>query len=53
MPIVHLLVLLVVVGIVLWLVETQIPMDATVKTNIRIVLVLAVCLWLLRLVGLW
>lgn len=52
MPLVHLLVVLVVVGIVLWLIESQIPMDATVKTIIRIVIVLAVCLWLLRLVGL-
>jgi hypothetical protein len=52
MPLIQLIVLLVVVGLVLWLVETQIPMDPTIKTIIRIVIVLAVIIWLLSLVGL-
>jgi hypothetical protein len=52
MPLIQLIVLLVVVGLVLWLVETQIPMDPTIKTIIRIVIVLAVIVWLLSLVGL-
>ncbi len=52
MPLIQLIVLLVVVGLVLWLVETQIPMDPTIKTIIRIVIVLAVIVWLLNLVGL-
>jgi hypothetical protein len=52
MPLIQLIVLLVVVGLVLWLVETQIPMDPTIKTIIRIVIVLAVVIWLLSLVGL-
>jgi hypothetical protein len=52
MDLIQLIVLLVVVGLVLWLVETQIPLDPTIKMIIRIVIVLAVIIWLLSLVGL-
>jgi hypothetical protein len=52
MPLIQLIVVLVVVGLILWLVETQIPMDPTIKMIIRVVIVIAVILWLLTLVGL-
>lgn len=42
---------LVILGVVLWLIETRIPMDETVKVLIRVVVVIAACLWLLRLLG--
>jgi hypothetical protein len=42
-------VILVIVGVLLWLVETQIPMDAGIKTVIRVVVILVVVLWLLRM----
>lgn len=48
---ISLIVVLVVVGVVLWLVETQLPMDPAVKTIIRVVVILAVCLWLLSAFG--
>ena len=50
--IVQLIVVLVVVGILLWLVNTYIPMDAKIKQILNIVVVLAVILWLLRTFGL-
>ena len=50
---VGLLVTLVIVGVVLWLVNTMIPMDAKIKTIINVIVVLAVCLWLLNVFGLF
>ena len=39
---------LVIVGLILWVVQ-QIPMDATIARIIRVVVIVAVCLWLLSL----
>jgi hypothetical protein len=47
-----LIVVLLVIGLVLYLVETLLPLDPTIKMIIRVVLVLIVILWLLGLVGL-
>lgn len=51
MDIIHILVVLVIVGVVLWLVQTYIPMAAPIKTVITVVVVLLLCLWLLSLFG--
>jgi hypothetical protein len=40
-----------VVGALLWLVNTYIPMDQKIKTIINIVVVIAVVLWLLAAFG--
>jgi hypothetical protein len=48
-----LIVLLVVVGILLWAVESLIPMDATIRRLIQVVAVLFVLLFLLRYFGLF
>jgi len=42
---------LIVIGFLLWLVQTKIPMDPTIKTIIYFVVVLAVVLWLLNVFG--
>jgi len=42
---------LVVIGVVLYLIETYIPMAAPIKLVIRVVVVVAIVLWLLRLFG--
>lgn len=47
----QLLVLLVVVGVVLYLINNYVPMAAPIKTIINVVVVLAVCIWLLRVTG--
>jgi hypothetical protein len=44
---------LVVVGICLWLVNTFIPMAASIKAILNIVVVIAVCVRVLQIFGLW
>lgn len=51
MSLVSLVVALIVVGVLLWLVNTYIPMDQKIKTIINIVIVIAVVLWLLSVFG--
>lgn len=45
------LIVLIIVGVVLYMVQTYIPMAAPVKTIITVVVVLVLCLWLLRAFG--
>ncbi len=47
---IHVVIALIVVGLLLWLVSL-IPMDATIHLIIRVVVVIAIVLWLLRLFG--
>lgn len=47
MPLVQLIVVLIVVGVLLWLANTYIPMDAKIKQILNVVAVIAVILWLL------
>lgn len=42
---------LAILGVILYLIETMIPMDATIKTLIRVVVVIAVIWYLLGLIG--
>lgn len=52
MPLTNLVVTLIVVGVLLWLVNTYIPMDRKIKSILNAVIVIAVVLWLLRGFGL-
>ena len=47
MPLLNVIVTLVVVGVILWLINTYIPMQATVKKILNIVVVIVLILWLL------
>ena len=51
MPLVHVVIVLVVVGVILWLINTYLPMDAKIKTILNIVVVIVVVLWLLSAFG--
>lgn len=51
MSIIGLIIVLIVVGVLLWLVNTMIPMDGKIKTIINVVVVIAVLLWLLSVFG--
>ena len=53
MPLVQLVLLLIVVGVLLWLMNTYIPMDPMMKRIINIVVIVVVVLWLLSLFGLF
>ena len=52
MDLVQLVVVLIVVGVLLWLVNTYIPMDPKIKQILNVVVVIAVVLWLLQIFGL-
>ena len=47
MPLLTVVLTLVVVGVILWLINTYIPMQATIKKILNIVVVIVVILWLL------
>ena len=51
MPLINVVIVLVVVGVLLWLVNTYIPMDSKIKTILNIVVVIGVVIWLLRAFG--
>ncbi len=52
MSLVTLVITLIVVGVLLWLVNNYIPMDAKIKNILNIVVVVAVVVWLLNSLGL-
>ena len=47
MPLLNVVLTLVVVGVILWLINTYIPMQSTIKRILNIVVVVVVILWLL------
>lgn len=51
MTLLSLLIILVIVGVVLWLINTYIPMDGKIKTILNVVVVIGVILWLLSMFG--
>ena len=52
MPLLQILLVLVVVGVLLWLVNSFIPMQGTIKSILNAVVVIAVIIWLLNVFGL-
>ena len=48
---INLIITLVIVGVLLWLVNTYLPMDGKIKSILNIVIVIAVIIWLLRSFG--
>jgi len=52
MSLVSLIITLVVVGILLWVINTIIPIDEKVKKIINVVVIVALVLWLLSAFGL-
>ena len=51
MPLISLIVTLVIIGVLLWLVNTYIPMDGKIKKIINVVAVICVVIWLLSVFG--
>jgi len=49
MDLITLVVVLIVIGVLLWLVNAMIPMDANIKRIINCVVIIAVVLWILSL----
>ena len=51
MPLMSVIVVLVVVGVLLWLINRYIPMEARIKTVLNVVVLIVVILWLLNVFG--
>lgn len=52
MPLFTILIVLVVVGVLLWLINTYIPMDRKIKNILNVVVTIVVVIWLLQVFGL-
>jgi len=50
---IHVVIVLVVVGVLLWLVNTYLPMASAIKSILNFVVIVAVILWLLKVYGIW
>ena len=53
MPLIQLVLTLIVIGVLLWLVNSYIPMQGSIKKILNAVVVIAVVLWLLNVFGLF
>ncbi len=51
MPLLTILIILIVAGVLLWLVNTYIPMDRKIKSLLNIVVVIVLIVWLLKAFG--
>jgi hypothetical protein len=52
MPLLQLVIVLVVVGVILWVINSYIPMQSTIKKILNLVVVIGVIIWLLSVFGL-
>jgi hypothetical protein len=52
MPLIQLILVLVVVGVILWVINSYIPMQTTIKKILNVVVIIAVIIWLLSVFGL-
>ncbi len=50
-PILTILIVIIVVGVLLWLVNTYIPMDRKIKGILNAVVVIVLVIWLLKVFG--
>ena len=51
MSLISLIVTLIVIGVLLWLLNTYIPMDGKIKNILNVVVVICVVVWLLSVFG--
>jgi hypothetical protein len=53
MPILTVLLILIAAGVLLWLVNSYVPMDGKIKSIFNVVVVIIVVVWLLKVFGLF
>ena len=53
MPLLTILLVLIIAGVILWLVNTYIPMDATIKKIFNAVVIIVLIIWLLKAFGIF
>lgn len=52
-PLIHVVLVLIVVGVLLWLVNNFLPMAPSIKTILNVIVVIFVILWLLSFFGIF
>ena len=53
MPLLNVVIMLIIIGVGLYAINRYIPMQSNIKTILNFVVVAVVCVWLLKLAGLW
>ena len=53
MPLLSILIAIIVVGVLLWIINSFIPMDRKIKQIFNIVVVIVLIIWLLKVFGLF
>lgn len=53
MPLLTVLIILIAAGVILWLVNSYIPMDRKIKSILNVVVVIIVIVWLLKVFGIF
>ena len=53
MSLLYIVLVLIVVGVCLWLINTYVPMASSIKTILNVVVVIAVVVWVLKATGVW
>jgi hypothetical protein len=53
MPILYIVFALIIVGVLMWLVNTYIPMASSIRSVLNAVVVISVVVWVLKASGLW
>lgn len=51
MPILTIIIVILVVGVILWLINSYIPMQHTIKSILNAVVVIVLVIWLLKVFG--
>lgn len=53
MPLLTILLVIIVVGVLLWLVNSFIPMDSNIKKILNVVVIIILIVWLLKVFGIF
>jgi hypothetical protein len=53
MPLIYIILVLMLVGVGLWVINTYIPMARSIKSILNAVVVVVVCIWVLQAFGIW
>jgi hypothetical protein len=53
MPLIYIVLVLMLVGVGLWVINTYIPMARSIKAILNAVVVVVVCIWVMQAFGIW
>lgn len=51
MPVIQLVIVLVIVGLILWMINSYMPMQSTINRILNVVVIIGVIIWLLSVFG--